>query len=198
MPCHAAHLPGCLIIGDSAGLVDAMKLKGIHMAIKSGMLAAETIFEGLVAGEVTTEILAGYEPRLKDSYVGKTLHKVRNFSHALSGSTVATMLRVGVLIATGGNLLLGKKHSRTDGSTLKKLPESLVAKMPEDQVGVPKHPLAKDKLTSLFHSGTEHEENQPSHLVVHDLELCATKCWGRVPESLPALLSRRGVRDRNR
>jgi len=170
-------LPGCLIIGDSAGLVDAMKLKGIHMALKSGMLAAETIFEGLVAGQVTPEILARYEPRLRESYVGKTLHKVRNFSYALSGSTVATMLRVGVLIATGGNLLLGRKHAREDGSTMKKLPESLIAQMPEEEVGIPKHPLALDRLTSLFSSGTEHEENQPSHLVVHDLELCGTRCW---------------------
>ncbi len=170
-------LPGCLIIGDSAGLVDAMKLKGIHCALKSGMIAAETIFEGLVAGDVSPEILAGYERKLADSYVGKTLYKVRNFTYALSGSTLATMFRVGVLMASGGRLLLGKKHTHADGTTLKKKAESLIAQLPEEEVSLPQNPLVNDRLTSVFHSGTEHEENQPSHLQVHNLELCGDLCW---------------------
>src|SRR5262249_44724068 len=73
------YLAGGLIVGDSASMLNAMRLKGIHTAMKAGMLAAEVILEALIAGDTSAPFLSRYEQRLRESWVGKELWKVRNF-----------------------------------------------------------------------------------------------------------------------
>ncbi|MGH9363087.1 MAG: NAD(P)/FAD-dependent oxidoreductase, partial [Thermoanaerobaculia bacterium] len=93
---------GFLIVGDSGGLLNSQRLKGIHLAMKSGMLAAETIFEGLRAGRLDAAQLAGYERRIEESWIREELWPVRNFHQAFDRGVLAGMFQAGIGLVTGG------------------------------------------------------------------------------------------------
>ena len=80
-----SYVDGGLIIGDSASLLNSQRLKGIHTAIKSGMLAAETIYEALCAGDTSAKTLAAYPQKIEQSWIKKELWEVRNFHQAFHG-----------------------------------------------------------------------------------------------------------------
>jgi electron-transferring-flavoprotein dehydrogenase len=172
---------GFLIVGDSAGLLNSQRLKGIHLAMKSGMLAAETIFDALAAGEVTRERLAGYPARVEASWIKDELWKVRNFHQAFDHGLLAGMFQAGAGLVTGGRgwglrARLGTVpgHQRMtrlnspQGAALKPGPT-----LPIDPID---HRVTFDRLADVYNSGTSHAEDQPSHLKIADPEICVTRC----------------------
>jgi electron-transferring-flavoprotein dehydrogenase len=170
---------GWMIVGDSAGFLNSQRLKGIHLAIKSGMLAAETAFEALVANNFSTEQLKSYKDRVDASWIRDELWEVRNFHQAFENGLVHGLLHTALQQITGGRGLHAVYTTHAGHERMKRLDQlpadggdeaRLLGKAKGDGK------LTFDKLTDLYHSGTKHEEDQPSHLVIHDTNICNTRC----------------------
>jgi electron-transferring-flavoprotein dehydrogenase len=168
------HADGALIIGDSAGLVDAMRLKGIHLAIKSGMLAAETLAVALVAGDTRREALASYDEALRASWAGRQLWKVRNFHQGFRRGLWAGLAHAALQTATGGRGVRNRYPAEPGHTRLERLDSAAPPKPPPRIAfdGV----RTFDRLTSVHASGVRHEEDQPSHLVVISPDICHPRC----------------------
>src|SRR5205823_11764817 len=93
---------GWMILGDSAGLLNSQRLKGIHLAIKSGMLAAETAFEALRKNDFSTMMLGGYQRRVESSWIKEELWKVRNFHQVFKHGFWRGMVHSGLQQVSGG------------------------------------------------------------------------------------------------
>ena len=165
------YVDGGLIIGDSASFLDSQKLKGIHLAMKSGMLAAETIFEALKAGDTSAKKLSVFPKKIEESYIKKEMWQVRNFHQSFQHGMLAGFFHAGLQFITGGRGLIDPMHAHAGYEAYEKINERPA---PERFKGDGK--LTFDRLTDVYHSGTRHEEDQPCHLVVRDLNVCATKC----------------------
>ncbi len=170
---------GWMILGDSAGFLNSQRLKGIHLAIKSGMLAAETTFEALSQNDFSAARLAGYQRRVESSWIRQELWKVRNFHQGFEHGLWAGMFHAGLQQITGGRGLHARYAATAGHRRLKKLADlppdgGAEAHLINDYKGDGK--LTFDKLTDLYHSGTKHEEDQPAHLVIHDTNICNTRC----------------------
>ena len=167
---------GVLLCGDTGGFLNGARLKGIHLAIKSGMLAAETLFECLLAGDFSKERLAGYETRVAGSWAADELRKVRNFHQGFEHGLFAGLFHTGVQMLLGGRDLFGDRLMNEPGyARMRK-----VGAAPANGNGRPLRPdgtLTFDKLADVYLSGTKHDEDQPVHLVVHDTSVCATRCY---------------------
>ena len=166
---------GLLLAGDSGGFLNGARLKGVHLAIKSGMLAAETAFECLTADDFSKERLAGYERRVEGSWAAAELKKVRNFHQGFEHGLFAGMLHTGAQMFLGGLDPLGNRLKNEPGhERMKKLAEV----HPGGKPAAPKFDgkLTFDKLADVYASGTMHEEDQPAHLLVADTSVCATRC----------------------
>jgi electron-transferring-flavoprotein dehydrogenase len=167
---------GLLLCGDSGGFLNGARLKGIHLAIKSGMLAAETLFECLLAGDFSKERLAGYEGRVEASWAAEELKGVRNFHQGFEHGLLAGMVNTGVAMITGGRdiLLRDRAPNRAGHERMRRLADTHPAGKPAPAKydGV----LTFDKLADVYLSGTKHDEDQPVHLIVADKNVCATKC----------------------
>jgi electron-transferring-flavoprotein dehydrogenase len=166
-----SYVDGGLIIGDSGSFLDAQRLKGIHMAMKSGMLAAETIFEALKAGDTSSKTLSAFPAKVEQSYIKKELWAVRNFHQSFKYGLYGGLFHTGLQFISGGRGLIDPMHVRAGYQDYKKIDGR---PGPEQFKGDGK--LTFDRLTDVYHSGTRHEEDQPCHLIVHDLNVCATKC----------------------
>ncbi|MEJ6781406.1 electron transfer flavoprotein-ubiquinone oxidoreductase [Aminobacter sp. Piv2-1] len=162
--------PGGVLMGCSAGLVNVPRIKGSHNAVLSGMLAAEHVAEAIAAGRANDE-LATYEAAWRATDIGKDLKKVRNVKPLWS--RFGTILGVGL----GGldmwlNTLFGVspfgtlKHGKTDAQSLEPASKHKKIDYPK-----PDGVLTFDRLSSVFLSNTNHEENQPVHLQVKDSDL---------------------------
>jgi electron-transferring-flavoprotein dehydrogenase len=167
---------GLLLCGDSAGFVNGARLKGIHLAMKSGMLAAETLFECLLAGDFSKQRLADYDRRVESSWAGEELKGVRNFHQAFEGGLFAGMFNVGVGMVTGGRdwMLRDRSPNHAGYERMRHLADAF----PSGKPAAAKFDgtLTLDKLADVYLSGTTHDEDQPVHLVVADTSVCATKC----------------------
>ena len=170
-----SHIDGGLIIGDSASLLNSQRLKGIHTSIKSGMLAAETIYEALCAGDTSAAALASYQRKLEHSWLKDELWKVRNFHQAFHGGLWKGLLHAGLQFVTGGRGLIDPMRSKPGYQEYTKLHRDRV---PVDQSARFKGDgkLTFDRLTDVYHSGTRHDENQPCHLHVLDTTICSDRC----------------------
>src|SRR5258708_30719297 len=96
------YADGVLLTGDCAGFLNSQRVKGIHSAIKSGMLAAETIFAALVAGDYSAKQLKQYEERVNKSWIMPELRKVRNFHAAFQRGRWLGIANAGLQFLTGG------------------------------------------------------------------------------------------------
>jgi electron-transferring-flavoprotein dehydrogenase len=166
-----SYVDGGLIIGDSGSFLDAQRLKGIHMAMKSGMLAAETIFEALKASDTSSKTLSAFPAKVEHSYIKKELWAVRNFHQSFKYGLYGGLFHTGLQFISGGRGLIDPMHVHAGYQDYKKIDGG---PGPERFKGDGK--LTFDRLTDVYHSGTRHEEDQPCHLIVHDLDVCATKC----------------------
>ena len=170
-----SYVDGGLIIGDSASLLNSQRLKGIHTSIKSGMLAAETIYEALCAGDTSATMLSDYQRKLEESWVKKELRGVRNFHQAFHRGLWKGLMQAGLQFVTGGRGLIDPMRARTGYEEYNKLHRERV---PVDQSTRFKGDgkLTFDRLTDVYHSGTRHEEDQPCHLHVLDTNICSDRC----------------------
>ncbi|MFC5583938.1 4Fe-4S dicluster domain-containing protein [Nitratireductor kimnyeongensis] len=162
--------PGGALIGCSAGFVNVPRIKGSHNAVLSGMLAAEHAAEALGAGR-GNDTLEGYEVAWRASDIGKDLKKVRNVKPLWS--RFGTLLGVGMggfdmwMNSLFGFSLFGTlKHGKTDAASLEPAANHKPIDYPK-----PDGVLTFDRLSSVFLSNTNHEEEQPVHLQVKDMEL---------------------------
>lgn len=161
-----------LIVGDSAGLVAMPALKGIHLAVRSGMLAALTIADALLNEDTSEKSLQKYEKLLNDSDIYRELYAVRNFRQGFAKGLIAGGLHFGTQLLTGGAGFFGRLRSHADYQTtlklseLKKKPfkERFKGKLEFDKV------LTFDKSTDVYHSGVYHDEQQVVHLHINDKE----------------------------
>src|SRR5579862_2206306 len=163
---------GGLIIGDSASLLNSQRLKGIHTSIKSGMLAAETIYEALKTNDASSKTLSAFPRKIEQSWIKKELWAVRNFHQGFQHGLYRGLFHAGIQFVTGGRGLIDPMRSRPGHEEYRKLNGRDPA--PERFKG--DGALTFDRLTDVYHSGTRHEEDQPCHLIVADLNVCATKC----------------------
>ena len=166
---------GFLITGDSGGLLNSMRLKGIHLAMKSGMLAAETIFEGFLADDLGGGSLARYERKVEQSWIKQELWTARNFHQAFEGGLFAGMAQAGFGMVTGGRGwgVSNRLASEPGYERMAKISDP-AAKRREPPVFDGE--LTFDKLADVYNSGTSHEEDQPVHLLVHDPSICVGRC----------------------
>lgn len=170
---------GWLVCGDSASMVDVQKLKGIHLAMRSGMLAAETALDCLVAEDSSEKLTAAYEARVFGSAVKKELYRVRNFHQTLSRGIWSSMPLIALQEITGGRGLVDGMSVEPDAKTTKKVAEVWGPegeKRPEVQLPKADGKLFFDKLSSVYLTGTMHDEDSPNHLLLQDGDICRTVC----------------------
>ena len=168
---------GWMILGDSAGFLNSQRLKGIHLAIKSGMLAAETAFEAMKQNNFSAATLGTFRDKVENSWIKKELWPVRNFHQGFEHGLWHGLFHAGLQQITGGRGLHARYAGSAGHARMKKL-NALGGGADPTNAGWAKGDgkLTFDKLTDLYHSGTKHEENQPSHLVIHDTNICNAKC----------------------
>ena len=168
---------GALLVGDAGGLLNGQKLKGIHLAMKSGMLAAEAALDALAKDDVSAETLAPYESAVRSSYIGEELRKTRNVHQVMAHGRWIGMARVGIQWLTGGRDWADALPGKADYEGYETLEEFYGAQDPPrpDPRGYDGK-LTFDKLTDVYNSGAAHAEDQPSHLVVLDTNICRDRC----------------------
>ena len=161
-------LPGALLIGCDAGTMNFAKIKGSHTAMKSGMLAAETLFEAIINGDQGKQDLLAYGEKFKQSWLHEELYKARNFGAAMHkfGMWLGGAFNWFDQNIFGGKLPVTLKDNTPDYAQLKP-----AAQMPKIEYPKPDGITSFDKLSSVFISGTNHEENQPCHLTLKDASL---------------------------
>lgn len=170
------YADGALLVGEAASMVDMQRFKGIHLAMRSGMLAAEQLFEALKKGDFTERTLAPYEEKLYRSDVGGSLRRVRHFHEAVSTGLPRALFHIGFQTLTGGHDVLPYRSVEEDYRTTMTVEEYHGRRLdpPEDPVYDGAYTL--DKLSDVYLSGTQHNEDQPSHLKILDRGLCLEKC----------------------
>jgi len=168
---------GAVFVGDSASMLNIQRLKGVHTAMKSGMLAAETIMSALDKEDFSGETLGEYEQKVADSWINKELYAARNFSQALSKKGFTKFISIGAQYLSGGRGFTDPMPIEEDSGTLLKLQNAAASKVESPDTQDLDGKLYLDKLTGLYLSGTTHEENQPCHLVIPDPNLCMTECF---------------------
>lgn len=166
---------GLLIVGDSAGFLNSARLKGIHLAMKSGMLAAETIFESLVKDDFSAKELSNYDSKFKNSWAYHELHQSRNFHQAFKDGNLVAMFHAGLQMAFEGNYwgVFDRAHNEPGHVHMQKL-YNFQKREPEKHNFDGK--LTFDKLTNVYYSSTKHDEDQPCHLKVLEPNICVDRC----------------------
>ena len=155
--------PGGALVGDDAGFLNASRIKGSHAAMKSGMLAAEAAFAALGAGRSHDE-LGAYPEAFRASWLHDELHRARNFKPWMAKGLALGTLMVGVdQVVFRGRAPWTLHHDHADHETLK-------AKQEAEPIAYPKPDgvISFDRLSSVFISNTNHNEDQPIHLTLKD------------------------------
>jgi electron-transferring-flavoprotein dehydrogenase len=159
------HFPGGLLIGCDAGTLNSVKIKGNHTAMKSGMLAAEAVVEALAQGDSASADLSTFARKMESSWLHEELYTTRNFS--------GFMHKFGILLGSamvwidqnifGGKLPFTLKDDKPDYAALKPAAQCKKIQYPK-----PDNTYSFDRLSSVFLSNTNHEEDQPCHLTLLD------------------------------
>ncbi|GJH29012.1 electron transfer flavoprotein-ubiquinone oxidoreductase [Caballeronia novacaledonica] len=155
--------PGGALVGDDAGFLNASRIKGSHAALKTGMLAADAAFDALQAGRESDELEA-YPESFRRSWLHTELHRARNFKQWMGKGLYLGTLMVGIeQKLLGGKVPWTLHHRHADHETLKPAAQCTPIVYPK-----PDGKLTFDRLSSVFISNTNHEENQPAHLTLKD------------------------------
>jgi len=160
------EMPGALLIGDTAGLLNVPKIKGTHQAIRSGMLAAEHL-----AAQPEALASAGFDAKLRASPAMAELRKVRNIKPGFKKGLWFGLVNSGWETITAG-LSPWTWRCKPDWSSLQKLD---VAEKPNREY-VERTLPPRDRLAGVYFAATEHDEDQPVHLKVTDPDICVTRC----------------------
>ena len=172
---------GVLLVGDCAGFLNSQRLKGIHSAIKSGMLAAEAILEALVAGDFSAGQLQSYEKLVNESWIIPELRKVRNFHAGFKHGRWLGLLNTGLQFVTGGRSwgICDRAKGEPGHKVMKKLSSYGYHgdKIEQRYDGLRfDGKITFNKLTDVYHAAVGHDEDQPAHLHVLDTNICSTRC----------------------
>jgi len=155
--------PGGALVGCEAGFLNASRIKGTHAAIKTGMQAAEAAFAAVTAGRAQDE-LSAYPQAFKHSWLHAELNKARNFKAWFKyGLRVATLMNGFEQFALRGKMSWTIRHDKPDHAYLKPAAKCQPIVYPK-----PDGKLTFDRLSSVFISNVNHEENQPAHLTLKD------------------------------
>jgi electron-transferring-flavoprotein dehydrogenase len=168
------YAPGALLAGDSAGMVNVPTLKGIHYAMRAGMLAGDTLFEALRSGDASEDGLKSYQQAVESSEIGKDLWASRNFRSSFHDGLYKGMVRWGLRMMTGGG-----SRERVPAE-----PDWKTMHSADDFAARPPRPasdgkLFLDKLTDVHLSGTAHRDDAPSHIRILDPGACVDRCIPR-------------------
>ena len=159
-----------MIVGDSAGFLTTARLKGIHLAIESGMLAANAAVKALVSGDTSADTLSFYSELFKQSNAYEEMYRARNFRQSFSKGMLLGGLQFTTQLLTGGAGLLGRLKTEKDSETLKSVNafsgvpfmQRFNGKLEFDKK------LTFDKVTDVYYSKANHDEEQPCHLVLNN------------------------------
>ncbi len=184
-----------MIVGDSAGFLSTSRLKGVHLAVRSGICAATTAIEALINKDTSEASLSMYEKLVNSSFIYKELYPTRNMRAVMQDGMVVGGLKMGLQLVTGGACLM-VPETEEDFKTTKKISE--FSKQPfKERFGSKLEydkKLTFDKVTTVYYSKAMHDEVQVPHLVVNDPEkfkssnieeyglACASMCPAEVYE----------------
>ena len=160
------YIDNAMIVGDSAGFLSMPALKGIHLGIYSGMMAAEAAADALVRNDFSSKTLEIYADLIEKSIVRKEMYPVRNFRAGFQKGMFGGMFNFGTQIVTGGAGLFGKLKVEPDNKEIKTLSE---AKRPLFKEKYKDFVCVLDKVTDVFYGGVNHDEEQMSHLHINNL-----------------------------
>jgi electron-transferring-flavoprotein dehydrogenase len=149
--------PGMLIAGDSAGMVNVPKLKGVHLAMHAGMYAAEAIFQRLKAGGDMSD-LSNYQEAIEGSVIEKDIHRSRNMRQPFAKGFLVGGMMANVMEISGGRLLGGHMHTHDDSAV-----DVFVGKR-DKSYPKPDGKLTFDKLGSVFATGNASRDDAPNHI----------------------------------
>jgi electron-transferring-flavoprotein dehydrogenase len=172
------YVDGALIVGDAAGFVNSMRLKGIHLAMRSGLDAAATAFEAVRAGDTSAKQLRKYATKIETGSIRTELYPVRNVHQSFTRGLLYGLAYSGLSLATGGRWGFAQIPGRPGHERMEKI-SGYYARGADNPVGTDVEADRRttfDKVTNVHYSGTRQDENQPSHLLVHDTDICRTRC----------------------
>jgi electron-transferring-flavoprotein dehydrogenase len=152
------HAPGVLFCGDGAGMVNIPRLKGIHYAIESGRLAAESAFAALQRGATPATALSGYDDAIRASFIHADLHEVRDMRQVFGRGFFVGGALASAMTVSKGRLDLGKLRAEPDAE------QPLLRTNRAAQYPAPDGKLTFDKLSSVFLSGNKTRDDQPNHI----------------------------------
>jgi electron-transferring-flavoprotein dehydrogenase len=172
---------GVLIIGDSASFLNGQRIKGIHTAMKSGMIAAETIIGAFDHDDFTSKTLRHFKEKIDGSWIYDELHPVRNFHASFQSGRWSALINGGLQFLSGGYAwgFMPMEHHVAGHERMEMLKDydyqgdALAQRYPDLKFD---NKLAFDKVTDVYHGAVSHNEDQPSHLHILDTEICATRC----------------------
>ena len=174
------YADGVVIAGDAAGFLNSMRLKGVHLAMRTGMLAAEATFDAVRSGDVSAGKLKAYQDLVDASDVRKELYPVRNVHQSFGHGLLAGLAYSGLSLVTGGWWMRDPMPAHAGFAQLAKMAEYYRDGQPDPDATMNParidRQLTFDRLTNVHYSGTRHPEDQPSHLIVHDADICRTRC----------------------
>ena len=160
-----------MIVGDSAGFLTTARLKGVHLAVRSGICAARTAMSAFEKGDTTKKTLAEYEERVNNSFIYKEMYPIRNMRAVMNDGMILGGLKMGVQLVTGGTcLFVPETHS--DADETQKVSEYVGVPFAKRFAGKLEwdKKLTFDKVTGVYHSKAMHDEHQPIHLVINNKE----------------------------
>ena len=157
------EMPGALLIGDAAGLLNVPKIKGTHQAMRSGMLAAEHLARDLSP--------SGFDAALRASAIADELKKVRNIKPGFKNGLWRGMANAAWETVTAGKSPWTRRNG-PDWKTMQRLDQMAA----QDRDWVQRELAPRDRLAGVYFAATEHDEDQPVHLVVHDTSICIDRC----------------------
>lgn len=188
------YADGVLLVGDCASFLNGQRIKGIHTAMKSGMLAAETIVGAFEHEDFSSHTLKHFDEKVNLSWIYDELHAVRNFHASFQKGRWSGLVNSGLQFITKGMAwgFMPKEHHIAGHERMSTLADlngrnsgpGVLANSGRNAAPVRSRyvdlkfdkKLTFDKVTDVFHAGVAHDEDQPSHLHVLDTEICATRC----------------------
>jgi len=168
---------GGVFVGGCAAMQNTPGLKGIHLSMKSGMLAAEAIITALEKRDFSHKSLGIYQDLFDKSWASTEIYEARNFSQALSKKGPIKWIHIGAQYITKGRGFVDNMPIQPDFKTLKPARENDADVRPVADKKMLDGVLFVDKLTGVYLSKTMHREDQPSHIIVHDKDLCVNECF---------------------
>ena len=166
---------GAMIVGDSASFLNPLRIKGIHLSMKSGMLAAEAAFEAMKRKEATEDVLRAYKEAIDASWIREEMEPAKNFHAGYENGLIPGLFKTGLSMVFGP----GKDivPFEADYAHMKKVAAVHGSKgYPSRDDLVYDGEYLVDKLTDVYHSATKHDEHQPAHLHVLEPDICSTRC----------------------